>query len=141
MTPPRPLLAALVFALAFPAACKKVIGDSCSVNSDCSISGDRVCDLSQSGGYCTVPACEPDSCPDNGVCVYFDAHTPRLRRRYCMAGCRGDDDCNSGYRCQPSDPPACLASAPAVPGPGDSCNVIADTRNEGSYSGWCVQAR
>ncbi len=137
----RPTLAAIAASLALllPGACKKVIGDSCTANTDCSISADRTCDLSQTGGYCTVVACEPGSCPDNGVCVYFDAHAPRLRRRYCMAGCNDDSDCRSDYHCVRPDPPACLQSTTEVLPPGQSCNRIADPSPQ--YPGWCVQTR
>lgn len=121
-----------------PSACKKVIGDSCTLNSDCSINADRICDLSMAGGYCTIPGCEPGSCPDNGVCVYFDAQSPRLRRRYCLAGCDADSDCRSGYVCNFSDPVACVASTTEVLPPGRSCNRIADTTP--AAAGWCVQA-
>ena len=145
-----PRFAALVAALALllPSACKKVIGDTCTANSDCSISADRICDVSQTGGYCTVPGCAPGSCPDSGVCVYFGAHAPRLRRRFCMAGCNGDGDCRDDYQCVRPDPVACVAanmsSEREVLDPGKHCNVIADTVPAGTspnYTGWCVQRR
>lgn len=150
----RPRFAAIVAALALllPGACKKVIGDTCTANTDCSISADRICDLSQTGGYCTVPGCEPGSCPDNGVCVYFDAHAPRLRRRFCMAGCNGDDDCRTDYQCVHPDPGACIAANMSlnppreVLDPGEHCNVIPydpplPPGTSPNYTGWCVQRR
>jgi hypothetical protein len=118
--------------------CPKQIGDSCSLSSDCSINADRVCDLAQPGGYCTVPGCEPNSCPAEAMCVSFDAHAPRLRRRFCMKGCEGDDDCREGYRCVPQSPASCLQSPTAILPPGQTCNRIADTAP--AYSGWCVRA-
>ena len=145
----RRLLPLLFVALA--AACAKKIGDQCSLNSDCSINGDRACDLAQPGGYCTVPGCEPNSCPTDSVCVYFDANEPRLRRRYCMAGCDGDADCRDGYRCVPFTAQACLnvpynASMPA------RCNITFDTNGSSSsipagagysvdHAGYCVRAQ
>ncbi len=51
--------------------CDAEIGDSCSVNVDCSTSGDRVCDTSQPGGYCTVEGCSASSCPSGSRCVAF----------------------------------------------------------------------
>lgn len=141
MHPRRPsfLTLAALAAMLLPSACKKVIGDACTANTDCSVSADRICDLSQTSGYCTVPGCEPGSCPDNGVCVFFDAHAPRLRRRYCMAGCNGDSDCRSDYRCVRPDPVACIQSTTEVLPAGQTCNRIGDTSP--SYAGWCVQAR
>lgn len=125
--------------LLMPAACKKVIGDSCTANTDCSISNDRICDLTQTGGYCTVPGCDPGACPDNGVCVTFDAHSTRLRRRYCMAGCNSDSDCRDDYRCVRPDAVTCVSSDEGAVRPGQTCNRIADTSP--TFTGWCVQAR
>ena len=51
--------------------CGNEIGDSCSISTDCSTSGDRICDRSQPGGYCTVPGCDHDTCPENSVCIRF----------------------------------------------------------------------
>ena len=51
------------------------------VSRDCSATGDRQCDLAQPSGYCTVPGCEANGCPSEAMCVSFDAHAPRLRRR------------------------------------------------------------
>ena len=78
-------------------ACQAEVGDSCNDNVDCSPDGDRICDLSQPGGYCTIPDCEPDSCPGEAVCVRFwdGAHT----RAWCMRECNSDGDCRSKYYC------------------------------------------
>lgn len=123
--------------------CKKVIGDPCSVASDCSISGDRQCDITQYDGYCTQAACDPNSCPDNASCVAFDAHASRLERRYCMESCETDDDCRTPeYHCQLADQRAsasCRAGADGgVLAPGQSCNVIIDTPPRAAR--FCVQA-
>ncbi len=81
------------------AACQAKIGDGCESNVDCSPDGDRICDLSQPGGYCTVPDCEVGTCPDNAVCVMFGtgAHT----RTWCMKACHSDGDCRKLYYCAP----------------------------------------
>ena len=52
-------------------SCDAVIGDSCSANVDCSSSGNRLCDTSMPGGYCTVEGCSASSCPDGALCVAF----------------------------------------------------------------------
>jgi hypothetical protein len=126
------LLAAL---LAAP-SCKKVIGDSCSQSTDCSLQGDRVCDLTQRDGYCTIDSCDPGTCPDNAVCVAFNANARRLTRRFCMAPCDRDSDCRDGYRCViPTAAQAmCATTAPEILPPGQTCNV----RLEASQRpGWC----
>jgi hypothetical protein len=58
-------------ALTALAACGRNIGDGCSISTDCSAAGDRSCDLSQPGGYCTIEGCDDHSCPDSSVCVRF----------------------------------------------------------------------
>jgi hypothetical protein len=86
------------FALCLSAlACQAKIGDGCNDNVDCSPDGDRICDLSQPGGYCTIPDCEPDSCPSEGVCVRFwdGPHT----RAWCMKECDSNGDCRNKYYC------------------------------------------
>ncbi len=74
----------LAFALLAPTllmtACQRRIGAPCKVSTDCSIRGDRVCDLSHlvdnSGeidpagrGECTIDGCNPTTCPREGTCV------------------------------------------------------------------------
>ncbi|MEZ4226885.1 MAG: hypothetical protein R3B13_38445 [Polyangiaceae bacterium] len=89
--------------------CKPEIGDECSVSTDCSNAGDRLCDTTQPGGYCTIFNCEPGTCPEEAVCIAFK-NSPsqlcpdpqlgdRLRRTFCLRSCGGDDDCRSGYKC------------------------------------------
>jgi hypothetical protein len=73
-------------------ACAPAIGDECGSNVDCG-SG-RICDLSQSGGYCTVSPCVNRTCPDDSVCIEFDNGDS-----YCMLACGGDGDCRGGYEC------------------------------------------
>lgn len=69
--PPALRVAALCAALALAAGCDEEIGDECSLSSDCSPQGDRICDVSSPGGYCTIIGCDFDSCPDEAICVRF----------------------------------------------------------------------
>jgi hypothetical protein len=70
----------LLFAVLAAGGCKRKIGDACRRSTDCSIRGDRTCDLSHrvddsgrqtaSGrGECTIEGCGADSCPKEGACV------------------------------------------------------------------------
>lgn len=108
----RPLCAALLLAVAAglgAAGCQPKIGDECTSSTDCSLSGDRLCDTTQRGGYCTVFNCEPDNCPEEAQCIAFDqqldpaCHDPqqwaRFERTFCMLRCDNDGDCRSGYVC------------------------------------------
>lgn len=92
--------------------CTPKIGRECTTYLDCSQQGDRLCDNTQPGGYCTLFNCEPDKCPEgDGVCVAFssqvdpscgstdDVNWGRFERTYCMAGCESNDDCRTGYEC------------------------------------------
>jgi hypothetical protein len=106
----------LLFAVALFAAvvgCKPKIGDDCKISTDCAAAGDRLCDITAPGGYCTIFNCEPGSCPDDeSLCVQFGATRspacspdpqPTLSpyaRTFCMATCDGDSDCRDGYTCQ-----------------------------------------
>lgn len=99
------------FALFASTGCKAKIGDSCSLSTDCSQQGDRLCDTTMPGGYCTIFNCEPGRCPSEAVCVIFhsqadpakecsDPHRwARFERTFCMVNCDDDGDCRSGYRC------------------------------------------
>jgi hypothetical protein len=112
--PEKLLLLALLTALA--AGCKPKIGDDCQLSTDCSAAGDRLCDITAPGGYCTVYNCEPGACPeDESVCVEFgaersshseciDPQSPSpYARTFCMAVCDSDDDCRDGYKCASLD--------------------------------------
>ncbi len=85
------------------AGCAAEIGDECETSVDCSPDGDRTCDRSQPGGYCTVEGCAPDGCPDEALCVEFHTEELRLARRYCMASCETSGDCREGYLCRSPD--------------------------------------
>src|SRR6188474_1083103 len=99
-------LTAIVILLLAATGCAPEIGDECTTSIDCSQQGDRLCDTTQPGGYCTIFNCEPDTCPeDDGVCVAFDPELDpacrvtddgrwaRFERTFCMAECEDNDDC------------------------------------------------
>jgi hypothetical protein len=94
------------------AGCSPEIGDACTLSTDCSIRGDRLCDTAQPGGYCTQFNCGPGSCPDEAHCVLFDAAIPgcgfddragrtgsRVARSFCVYTCGSNVDCRPGYTC------------------------------------------
>jgi hypothetical protein len=95
------VLSAAFVAAGFVAGCAPQIGNSCSTSANCSINGDRICDIAQPGGYCTVFDCQPDRCPDDSVCVRFNPEPARRAVLACMRACGGDGDCRTGdgYRC------------------------------------------
>jgi len=94
-----PLSVGLLFAGVAALGCKPDIGDACKLSTDCSITGDRLCDTSQPEGYCTIFNCDPNSCPDGSLCVEFHPNETRLRRRFCLASCEAHSDCRPGYVC------------------------------------------
>jgi hypothetical protein len=112
-----PALRALAcLAALFAFGCTPHIGDSCTTSTNCSAAGDRLCDITQPGGYCTQFNCEPDGCPDDSICVNFGTalspvgqctasqdNSPYMRT-FCMAPCGNDGDCRGGYVCQDLDP-------------------------------------
>ena len=102
-----PFFAALIGSLT---GCTPKIGNACTISTDCSQLGDRLCDGTQPGGYCTVFNCEPDGCPDS-ICVAFDpkldpacqnadqGRSPRFERTFCLKPCGANSDCRDGYAC------------------------------------------
>ncbi|MFK7988165.1 MAG: hypothetical protein AB8I08_19245 [Sandaracinaceae bacterium] len=94
-----PLLTVSLLLLAV--GCAPSIGDSCGSSIDCSVNGDRTCDLTRPGGACTIFSCEADNCPDDAVCVRFRPDPSRLAFNACMRRCTQDGDCrfDDGYRC------------------------------------------
>jgi hypothetical protein len=112
-------LVALVALAAAASGCSPKIGSKCNLSTDCSVTGGRVCDTSQTGGYCTVLNCVNNSCPDHAVCVLFQASVPgcpyndyqspsRTGRSFCMEHCNDNSDCRQtdGYSCEdPRDKP------------------------------------
>ncbi len=103
------LYAAIACVMLAAAGCKPEIGDDCQVSTDCSNVGDRLCDTTQPGGYCTIFNCEPGSCPEEAICVAFKTQISsqcpdpqggiRLQRTFCMRSCDDNDDCRGGYSC------------------------------------------
>lgn len=104
--------AVLFGCLGWLSACAPKIGDSCNNSNDCSANGDRLCDTTQPGGYCTIFNCDPTNCPfDESLCVAFnnvvstvgicpDPHRPSpYARTFCMARCKKSSDCRAGYEC------------------------------------------
>lgn len=92
------LTIALLLAIVALTGCKQHIGDSCGNSTDCSVTGERQCDLAQPGGYCTVFSCDPDTCPE-GVCVEWRFIPSRTAETWCMKTCNGDGDCRFEYSC------------------------------------------
>lgn len=91
--------------VALSAGCSPSIGDSCSSSADCSVTGERICDLASPGGYCTVRGCESGTCPDDSVCVEWRFSPDRTAVSYCMATCGGDGDCRGAYDCVNEEDP------------------------------------
>lgn len=135
--------------------CSPQIGSSCTLSTDCSSQGDRVCDTSQPGGYCTILNCNSFSCPDHAVCVAFESTLPgcdplapysdyqqpsRTSVAFCMEHCGNDSDCRSGYVCRnPRQAPwnasivsddqslsVCITLSTYVPPPEDAAVALAD---------------
>ena len=119
------LFAVLVVAAlaAIAPGCTPVIGDGCNTSTDCSINGDRSCDLARPGGSCTVFACESGNCPDNAVCVRWRPDPSRLSFTACMRTCTVDANCrvDQGYRCLGAD------ELLATPEGGDPIAEVVDT--------------
>ena len=132
-------IALFALSLVLAVGCRPQIGDECVGSVDCSQQGDRLCDTSQPGGYCTAFNCEPDACPEGeAVCVAFgleldpacqsqgyDPRWSRFERTFCMAVCEEDADCRDGY--------VCLA-------PSDRAAVSIDDENELKNSKVCFVA-
>jgi len=126
---PRPGLLAwssLLLAALSLGGCKRDIGDDCKNSLDCSQESERLCDISQPGGYCTIEGCDERTCPEDSVCVRFFPRqgltkscatgcdpnelcladgkegvcAPRMsERRFCVHSCSDNSDCRGGYDC------------------------------------------
>jgi hypothetical protein len=85
----------------FFSGCAPQLGDGCHTDTECSATGDRFCDRSAPGGYCTKVNCEPKGCGGQGVCVRFKPGQPRLASSWCMAKCGSTGDCDrDDYVCR-----------------------------------------
>jgi hypothetical protein len=104
------ILAVTAALLSVVVGCQAKIGDKCAIGIDCSQTGGRVCDTSLPGGYCTVPNCEPDICPEEAACIAFvlapstasacaATSDSREIRSFCMRSCTSNEDCRAGYVC------------------------------------------
>lgn len=88
----------LVLMLLGLSACGPVIGDACTVNTEC---GPGVC-VNRGfapGGLCSL-ACSPgaaNACPVGSTCVtgVIDGDTAG-----CLLSCNSDKDCRAGYVCR-----------------------------------------
>lgn len=105
---------------AFGSACGHEIGDSCTTSLDCSQQNSRICDRTQSGGYCTIAPCERGTCPEEATCVEFRPAEDRLALTYCMRKCSSDSDCrdDEGYRCRSAQEFSSCQEAATLDGPG-----------------------
>jgi hypothetical protein len=104
---PRLLAWALLCAALSLAACKRQIGDACKSSIDCSQEAERLCDISQPGGYCTIEGCDERTCPDESVCVRF---FPRLDPG---RACNPTPPADSPPDCAPEE--LCLKDGHCVP--------------------------
>ncbi|HET6150672.1 MAG TPA: hypothetical protein VFH68_24240 [Polyangia bacterium] len=107
---PRSIGALAVVASLTSMGCARSIGDECQINTDCSANGDRTCDMSQPGGYCTIDGCDQTSCPEDSVCVRF--FPEQFLSRPCNPACEdtdppsSSDPTSAASRC-PDRAPAC----------------------------------
>ena len=97
---------AVVVTLFVVGACGSEIGDECVVSSDCSPNGDRLCDTSSRGGYCTIQGCDFNTCPGEATCVRF--FTGSFANKTCdpsvpreASGCTLDELCSLVGECVP----------------------------------------
>jgi hypothetical protein len=72
--PPRihTLLPAAALCALASLGCRAKIGDACRRSTDCSLQGDRICDLSNrigGQGECIIEGCGRHSCPKEAACV------------------------------------------------------------------------
>ncbi len=94
--------------LTLSSGCGDKIGDSCSRSTDCSSTGERVCDTISPDGYCTIAGCDFGTCPDESICVRFFGGVideslpcdPRTEDR-TTDDCSPDDLCTLAGYCVP----------------------------------------
>lgn len=131
-----------LLAAALGLACQPQIGDECQTSVDCSQGGERLCDITQPGGYCTVFGCEPESCPEESACLAFGTQVSslaectdtnglsRFTRSFCLASCESNDDCRGGYVCADVREPPWNALLVDRRGSGRVCVVPPSTEAE-----------
>ncbi len=120
--------------LAALAACGSEIGDECSVSTDCSNTGARICDINSPGGYCTVFGCDWDTCSDEAVCVrFFSVSSTNLlcdprAEDVSEDKCTPDELCTVGGSCVPRNAEFryCMRKC----GGGDDCRSQYECRDE-----------
>ena len=79
-------------------ACSREIGDACRTSIDCQSEAEteRMCDISQPGGYCTIEGCDDRSCPEESACIRF---FPQMYlSKPCSAGCTAEEVCLANPR-------------------------------------------
>ncbi|MCB9729618.1 MAG: hypothetical protein H6744_04935 [Deltaproteobacteria bacterium] len=96
--------AASLLATSLLGACRTLVGDSCTTDSDCG-SG-LYCERSLPGGYCTSRSCEDRDCPDEALCVRFELDTS-----FCMRACNQPGDCRADYLCDEETGPSGFCAA------------------------------
>jgi hypothetical protein len=94
-----PKLAALLLGAFAVTGCAPAVGDSCETSAECP--SEAICDVTAPGGYCTIPECDVESCPEKTVCVEFNDE-----ESYCMEWCDEDRMCRTGYVCRTDVGPA-----------------------------------
>ena len=92
-------------------ACGPIIGDPCTVNSEC---GAGVCvnRAFAPGGVCSLLCTSDATCPAGSVCVgrVIDADADG-----CLRTCSKSSECRGGYECRVengSSRPVCVGTAP-----------------------------
>lgn len=130
---PRSTLLALLALLGL-AACQAKIGDECLRSTDCSIRGERICDLSHrineqgvstpSGkGECTIDGCGRGTCPKEAACIkvygsdYLSVACDPDREDLAVA-CEDSDAACEARGCLPSIEPGVWTCPPL-----DACNT------------------
>jgi hypothetical protein len=151
--------------VALLAGCQPDIGDSCSVDSECSQTRERICDTSQPGGYCTIFGCDPSSCPaDESICIGFanvlstapgceslNRSSP-YARNFCMKTCNDRGDCRGGYDCvdmaqdnpwgaeviqrSPRNTRICIAPLSVDPVPDDRSGAVCYQKSPSAFPGF-----
>ena len=95
---------ALVLVAIFAIGCSHNIGDSCTSNADCSPIGNRFCDKSAPGGYCTLEGCDVNVCPSESACIRFFTLLPDRPCTFVKDHPNGRSDCAANERCLRDDP-------------------------------------